>query len=211
MPQLVASIEGVEIKTINLRKDYTSLGRRNDNDIVLENMAVSGRHCVFELRDMTNAVVEDLNSTNGTFVNGDKVRRHELKQGDVVAVAGFRLRYLADENAPPTFSETATQKFEVSAFQDAAPVSAHPAFHVLNGSSAGLEVPVVKAVTTFGKPGVALISVSRRRTGYYVACMDATVQPMLNGEPIKTDGSQLIDGDIIELGGTRMKFQQQTG
>ena len=54
---------------------------------------------------------------------------------------------------------------------------------VLSGSSAGLEMPVVKAVTTFGKPGIAIVAISHRRNGYYVAVMEGGDGPLLNGPP----------------------------
>jgi hypothetical protein len=77
---------------------------------------------------------------------------------------------------------------------------------VLSGSSAGLEMPVVKAVTTFGKPGVAVVALSHRRNGYYVAVMEGGSQPLINGQPIGPDPVPLSAGDELELAGTRMRF-----
>jgi hypothetical protein len=79
-------------------------------------------------------------------------------------------------------------------------------FQVLNGSSAGLEVPVVKAVTTFGKPGVSVIAVSHRRDGYYVAHLDGTSEPLLNGDAVGARPVLLSDGDVVELASTKMVF-----
>ena len=85
MPQLIASVEGVEIRHVYLTKDRTTLGRRPRNDIVLDNLAVSGEHCVFELEGLANVFIEDLGSTNGTFVNNRKVTtRQQLHDGDVM-------------------------------------------------------------------------------------------------------------------------------
>ena len=70
MPQLIASVEGVAVKRIYLTRDHTTLGRKAGNDIVLDNLAVSGNHCAFELRGLADVFVEDLGSTNGTLVNG---------------------------------------------------------------------------------------------------------------------------------------------
>jgi hypothetical protein len=205
MPQLLVAIEGIEIRKVTLRKDYTALGRRNDNDIVLENMAVSGRHCVFELKNHTQVFVEDLNSTNGTFVNGQKIRRRELVDGDVLTIADFTIDFVGGTEEPDGFDQTSTLRIDGNAPAESSLL--HASFQVLSGSSAGLEMPVLKVVTTFGKPGVAVVSVSHRRTGYYVACMDAKVRPTLNGEPIGFDAVPLAGGDVIELAGTRMKFQ----
>ncbi len=85
----------------------------------------------------------------------------------------------------------------------------HAIFQVLNGSSSGLEVPVVKAVTTFGKPGVSVVAVSHRRDGYYVAHLDGPERPTLNGDLIGDMPVQLSNHDVLELAGNRMLFRLQ--
>ena len=202
MPQLIASVEGVEIKHVYLQKDRTTLGRSPDNDIVFENMVVSGHHCVFELHGLADVFVEDLRSTNGTYVNGKMVKRQRLHDGEVVAIGNFRIQFLAATERPSGFSETAAMKFDGLGM----PARTHAAFQVLNGSSQGLEIPVVKAVTTFGKPGICVIAVSHRRDSYYVAHLDGATQPALNGAPIGEQPVPLSDNDVLELASTRMLF-----
>lgn len=202
MPQLIASVEGVEVKHVYLAKDRTTLGRHADNDIVLSNPAVSGHHCVFELHGLADVFVEDLGSTNGTFVNNKRVKRQQLQDEDVVAVSSFRLRFL-EASGDSGFGATAAMTLGPS---PVLPPPAHASFRVLTGSSAGLEVPVVKAVTTFGKPGQAVVVVSHRRTGYFLAHLDGELQPLLNGAVLGHDPTLMADGDVLELGGTRMQF-----
>lgn len=203
MPQLIASVEGVEIKHVNLHKDRTTLGRHADNDIVFDNMVVSGHHCVFELEGLADVYVEDLRSTNGTYVNGRMVKRQKLNDGEVISIGSFRIQYLAASDRP-AFTRTAAMKLEPLG---APAKAAHAVFRVLTGSSAGLEVPVVKAVTTFGKPEVAIVVVSHRRDGYYVAYLDGPCLPTLNGGVIGVQAVRLGNDDVLELAGTRMLFQ----
>lgn len=206
MPQVIVSVEGVEIKHVPLRKQRTTLGRLPDNDIVLENMVVSGHHCAFELEGVADVVVEDLHSTNGTYINGKMIKRQQLCDGDVLAIGNFRIQYVASSQpVTPSFAATATTAFQ--ALPEATP---RASFRVVNGSSAGLEMPVVKAVTTYGKPGVAVVSVSHRRDGYYVAYLEGDSQPTLNGAPLGVDGRLLANSDVLELAGTRMLFRLQT-
>ena len=87
------------------------------------------------------------------------------------------------------------------------PAPLQASFQVLNGSSMGLEVPVVKAVTTFGKPGVSVVAVSHRRSGFYVAHLDGATVPSLNDHALGPDPVLLSNHDVLELAGTRMKFQ----
>jgi hypothetical protein len=201
MPQLIASVEGVEIKHVYLQKNRTTLGRHADNDIVFDNMVVSGHHCVFELHGLADVFIEDLHSTNGTYINGKMVKRQRLHDGEVVAIGNFRIQYLAASDRPSGFSPTAAMKLDVPG------KSAHALFRVLTGSSAGLEVPVVKAVSTFGKPGVSVVAVSHRRDGYYVAHLHGDTLSTLNGDAIDAEAVLLSNNDVLELAGTRMLFQ----
>ena len=201
MPQLIATVEGVEVKHVVLTKDRTTLGRGAGNDIVLDNAAVSSRHCVFELQGLADVFVRDLGSTNGTFVNNNRVRRHRLEDEDVIAIAGFRIRFLAN-SGESGFGATALMTAGISQL----PLPVHASFRVLTGSSAGLEVPVVKAVSTFGKPGVAVIAVSHRRAGYFAAHLAGDQVPQLNGWPLGPDPVPLSHEDVLDLAGTKMQF-----
>ena len=203
MPQLIASVEGVEIKHVYLQKDRTTLGRSPDNDIVFDNMVVSGHHCVFELKGLADVFIEDLRSTNGTYINGQMVKRQRLHDGEVVAIGNFRIQYLAASERPSGFSETLAMKLDANGMPAK---STHAVFQVLNGSSEGLEMPVVKAVTTFGKPGVSVVAVSHRRDGYYVAHLDGNAPTTLNGDAIGEQAILLSNHDVLELAGTKMLF-----
>ncbi len=210
MPQLIASVEGVEIKHVYLLKNRTTLGRRPHNDIVFDNLVVSGDHCVFELHGLADVYVEDLDSTNGTYINGKMIKsRQLLHDSDVIAIGNFRIRYLT-ASGESGFHETAEMKLDAHAASGAAG-TLHASFKVLSGTSAGLEMPVVKAVTTFGKPKVSVIAVSHRRYGYYVAHMAGDIQPTLNGDPVGADGVPLVHNDVLELAGTRMQFLLKGG
>ena len=199
MPQLIVTVEGVEVRQVYLTKDRTTLGRAPDNDIVLQNPAVSGHHCVFDLKGLAEVHVEDLGSTNGTFVNNTRVSRRKLDDEDVIAISSFRIRYLMTKS-DSGFGATAA----MTQVPSASPV--HACFRVLSGSSAGLEVPVNKAVSTFGKPGVAIIAVSHRRTGYFAAHLAGEQEPLLNGKPLGHDPVLLAHDDVLELAGTKMQF-----
>ncbi len=204
MPQLIATVEGVEIKHVYLTKDRTTLGRKSGNDIVLDNLVVSGNHCVFELKGLADVFIEDLGSTNGTFVNNQRVKeRQQLHDGDTIAIGHFRIQFLTASGDSGFGQTTAFDSMMTGSGQLQA------SFQVLNGSSTGLEVPVVKAVTTFGKPGVTVVAVSHRRTGFFVAHLDGDVVPTLNGQPLTPDPVLLSNGDVLELAGTRMLFQLQ--
>jgi hypothetical protein len=201
MPQLIATVKGVEVKHVYLHKDRTILGRKPGNDIVLDTMVISGQHCAFDLVGVADVFVEDLGSTNGTYVNDRMVKeRTRLSDGDVIAIGPYRIKYLQASEEPSSFG--GTQSFMPSQMD-----VLQGGFVVETGTSAGLEVPLVKAVTTFGKPGVSVVSVAHRRTGYFVTHLGGSTTPLLNGHPLPPDPVLLTDSDVLDLAGTRMRFQ----
>ena len=215
MPKLVVAIDGVVLKEVLLAKERTTLGRRPYNDIVIDNLAVSGEHAALHMIG-GDVYLEDLNSTNGTYVNARAVRRQLLVHNDVVEVGKYKIRYLATSDAgvaavPVRIAAAPVVSAPVPlAAGNTAPVplgGAGPAvIRVLSGAGAGQELPLHKVVTTIGKPGVAVAAVTRRLQGYVVAPIDGGT--LLNGETIGAAAVALQDGDVLELGGSRMQFVQ---
>ena len=96
MPKVIVSIDGVVIKEVQLTKDRTTLGRRPYNDIVIDNLAVSGEHAVIQIID-GEAVLEDLNSTNGTYINGKAVKKQSLQNNDTIEIGKYKIRFQSDQ------------------------------------------------------------------------------------------------------------------
>ena len=218
MPKIVVSIDGVVIKEVQLTKDRTSLGRRPYNDIVIDNLAVSGEHAVLQMSG-TEVHVEDLNSTNGTYVNGKAVKKQLLQNSDTVEIGKYKIKYI-NEALEAGFEKTMMMKagaagLSAPAFA-AAPVAApssgaapNAAIRVMSGAAAGREVPLVKVVTTIGKPGVAVAAITRRPHGFVISHVEGVNMPSLNGSAIGAEPVALKNGDVLELAGTQMQFVQQ--
>lgn len=213
MPKMIVSIDGVVIKEVQLTKDRTTLGRRPYNDIVIDNLAVSGEHAVIQLAG-TDVSLEDLNSTNGTYINGKAVKKQQLANNDTIEIGKYKIKYV-NEQQEEGFERTMIIKASASGL-GALPSAAMPAMSavaaspaaikVLSGAAAGREVPLVKVVTTIGKPGVAVAAITKRPHGFVVAHVEGSNKPMLNGSPIGAEPVTLKDGDVLELAGTQMQF-----
>jgi hypothetical protein len=95
MAKLILSMDGLVLKEIPLTKERTSIGRKAHNDIQIDNLAISGEHAVI-VAILNDAFLEDLNSTNGTYVNGQSIKKHVLKDNDVVELGKYRIKFLKD-------------------------------------------------------------------------------------------------------------------
>lgn len=218
MPKMIVSIDGVVIKEVQLTKDRTSLGRRPYNDIVIDNLAVSGEHAVLQMSG-TEVHVEDLNSTNGTYVNGKAVKKQLLHNSDTVEIGKYKIKYV-NEAADAGFEKTMmikagsmglvrpTPAAPVAALASVSGTAPNAAIKVMSGAAAGREVPLVKVVTTIGKPGVAVAAITKRPHGFVVAHVEGVNKPSLNGVPIGAEPVSLKNGDVLELAGTQMQFVQ---
>jgi pSer/pThr/pTyr-binding forkhead associated (FHA) protein len=215
MPKMIVSIDGVVIKEVQLTKDRTTLGRRPYNDIVIDNLAVSGEHAVL-LMSGSEVHLEDLNSTNGTYINGKAVKKQLLQNNDTVEIGKYKIKYI-NELPGANYDKTVIMKPGVMPAPPATgggtPAGTElgnvkGAIKVLSGAAAGREVPLVKVVTTIGKPGVAVAAITKRPHGFVVAHVEGGNKPTLNGTTIGQEPVTLKNGDMLELAGTQMQFVQ---
>ena len=99
MAKLILSMDGLVLKEITLVKERMSIGRKPNNDIQIDNLAISGEHAAV-VTILNDSFLEDLNSTNGTLVNGQPVKKHFLKNGDVIEMGKYKLKYITEQAAP---------------------------------------------------------------------------------------------------------------
>jgi FHA domain len=222
MGKLVVSLDGVVIKEVQITKDKTTLGRRPYNDIVIDNLAVSGEHAVMQMVG-ADVFIEDLNSTNGTYINGKAIKKQLLTHNDTVEIGKYKIKYLVEDGTdyektmvmkPGSMPAGATSGYShtvglgASGFGSLAGAVAPASIKVLNGAAAGREVMLTKVVTTVGKPGVQVASITKRPGGYVLAHVEGSLRPTVNSSPVVGETVHLKNGDVIELAGTQMQFVQ---
>src|SRR4029079_2825774 len=105
MARLVLHLDGQVLAEYNMSKERYTVGRLPDNDIRIDNAAVSGHHALV-INILNDSFLEDLNSTNGTYVNGKIIKKHALQQGDVITRAHHPPRFVEGE------SEETADEFE---------------------------------------------------------------------------------------------------
>ncbi len=211
MPKITIRLDGELISEVSLSKKRTTMGRRPSNDVVLGALAVSGRHACLIQQDQ-QVTIEDLDSTNGTYVNGRAVKKQLLQDNDTLEIGPFKIIFSSasgvlyqslDSPQPPPYDANWSQ-----AFRDVAEPPAIPQgrIKVVSGSAAGRELPLTKTVTTFGKPGVNVAAITRRDADYYVHHVEGAQAPLLNGVVVAQEPVLLHQGDEITLSGTVLQF-----
>jgi pSer/pThr/pTyr-binding forkhead associated (FHA) protein len=235
MARLVLSLDGQVMAEYNMNKERYTIGRLPDNDIRIDNAAVSGHHSLI-INILNDSFLEDLNSTNGTYVNGKLIKKHALQHGDVVTVGHHQLRFVEDDEAQDEFEKTmviqpssrpvekvraaseAAEKASPSlsataksrALNDNSAAALKKAkLQVLSGAFAGRELELSKALTTLGRPGVQVAAITRRAEGYFIVHVDSGKDndfPLLNGTAIGANATRLADNDVIQLAGVKMGF-----
>lgn len=189
MAKIIISRDGQVEQQIQLSKERMTLGRHPRNDIVLSHPAVSGEHAVI-VTILDDSFLEDLHSTNGTFVNGHRIGKHFLQHQDAIKMAKFQIEFTADGVRPLAAAQPVLAEIEV-----------------LNGNNAGKHVALTKPQTTLGRAGVQVVVIHRHPEFYTITHVEGEQPPLLNGAALSKQPERLNHGDVIDLSGTRMAFR----
>jgi FHA domain-containing protein len=225
MAKLIMSLDGSIIREIALDKERVTIGRKPTNDVQIENLAVSGEHArvVTILHD---SFLEDIDSTNGTLVNGTPIKKHILQNNDMIEIGKYKLKFIAEgpglQGATPAAEDMErTMVVRAGSGRAAPPPSVVPApaatpappaaakvaaIQIVSGPGTGKELELTKNLTTLGKQGVQVAVISKRPQGYYIAHVEGARFPVVNGKTLDAQACQLNDHDLIELAGVKMEF-----
>lgn len=188
MGKITLLLSGAAPRDIPLTKRQLSIGRRSHNDVRIDDPAVSGEHAVI-VRIGEDAVLEDLDSTNGTKVNGQPVKKHFLQDGDVVELALHRMVYHARAGT-----------------EDPAAIPEVPVIEVSSGLNAGRRTPLDKSITTISAGPEAGLLIVRRAGNFYILPSGGAAATSVNGDVVAPSGRPLRHGDMITFAGALLKF-----
>lgn len=227
--KLILSMDGTALHEYALNKERMTIGRKPHNDIVIDNLAVSGEHAAI-VTILNDSFLEDLDSTNGVTVNGAAIKKHFMQNNDVIEIGKHKLKYINEQSGQKAqageddFEKTMVLRAPARQPQAAAiqpqPQAATPqpqpvarsaaapqaTIQILNGASAGRELDLVKNLTTLGKTGVQVAVLTRRTHGYFITHVEGKNHPSVNGKTLSDQPQQLNNHDIIELAGIKMEF-----
>ncbi|MBN1384899.1 MAG: FHA domain-containing protein [Elusimicrobia bacterium] len=236
MPKLILKFGPAVIKDIPITKNILTVGRKEDNDIVIDNPAVSGHHAKI-YQQGNSYVVEDLGSTNGTFINEKKVLKAALKNSDQIGLAKHTLTFVSDdkasdspEAAPPkgggeTIVIDAKQQRELlsgakpkttGTTDQTAAIEKTGALRIVDGVVDKTEIELSGILTYIGTSETSLVKIK----GMFAPSAAAAIarkpdgyvlKAIKEGYPKVNDKSlkgetKLKDGDMLEFGKTKMVF-----
>ena len=221
---IVKSSQGIT-KEIEMTSPTFTIGRKAGNDLAVDDPSVSGHHAkIVKIQEVW--FLEDLASTNGTFVNEHKIERKQLQDADVIRIGTYRIIYRHDDvdlsgtpSAPlSTHQEDHTivcARSMSSAQSGATPLIG--AVEVLSGNTDQPQYTLTKQLSVIGKQDDAVIkltgwfapksaaTIGRLGQGYVLSMVDGGKMVRVNGIPFKGHAS-LTDGDVIEVAGVKMHF-----
>ena len=233
MPKLLLKFSGMVLKDIPLDKPLTTIGRKMDNDVVIDNLSVSGHHARV-LEESGTYFIEDTGSTNGTFLNDTKIAKQRLQSGDQIRVGKHILVY-EDETAtvqpkaarvaaldvdktvyaPPPVGDRTLKRVEEP--KDVLPGGKIGVLLVVTGQTDKNEYKLPDRVSVIGSQDAAVVKltgwfapkaaalISRNETAYAISLSEESKKVLVNGTPI-SGRCELKDGDLIEVAGVKMYF-----
>ena len=222
MGKLVLLQAGGKTREVRLDRERITIGRRADNDVCLPYPAVSSEHAAV-VTVLADSFLEDLDSTNGTLVNGRPIARHLLRDRDRIDIGQQELIYLEDESGVLEPTPQQLGRFHTAVFGERVDtlrsqpiatagsplaVDAGPALalRVLTGPLTDQDVPLVQDETVIGRAGVQVAAIRRSVDGIRVVPLEGRVPPSLNGLPLRAEGQPLVPGDVLEIAGTKLRL-----
>lgn len=230
MPKIILKFNEAVIREVPLDREQVTIGRKPDNDVVIDNPAVSGHHAKLS-RVQSVFFLEDLGSTNGTFVNEKKIDKRQLKDGDRVTI-GKHVLLFEDEAkglAPPPAQAVDTDKtmildtpkqrelLKAEQTMQPKPKERIGVLQVLSGGTDKKEYHLTGRVILIGSQDGATVQltgwfapkvaamISRRPDGYNISLSEDGKKVLVNGAPIQ-GRADLKDGDLLEVAGVKMSF-----
>ena len=225
MDKLILNFKESTLKEYPMDKDVFTIGRKPDNDIQIDNPVVSGKHArVF--KEGRKVIVEDLSSTNGTFVNKKKISKTELKHKDIVFIGKHTIVFLSDDPVAQLEASAAEEddldatmvlQTKAHAKMTGASKAGLGGLTVIEGSADKTEYELTARLSTIGKAETSTIKIkgllapktaaliNRGNNGYVIAPPGSGAKITINGQPL-AGRRPLKDGDILELYGLKLQF-----
>ncbi|MDH5360496.1 MAG: FHA domain-containing protein [Gammaproteobacteria bacterium] len=197
MAKLILTQTGKADTDLLLEKDRVTLGRREDNDIVLDDGTVSGLHAIITVDGEGNYTIADQNSTNGSTVNGEKIGTVQLNSGDIVMLGQLRLIFSHSSSVGSDSTMVMSPGTDLGRMA---------AVKYLSGPSTGQVKVLDKGALSIGTKGTCKAQISRFGEDCYVTYVGGSQLPVVNGKKIGIDKFLLSNKDVVEVGPDKVEM-----
>ena len=215
MPKLVVVEKKKVVSEWSIEGEETVIGRDPDCQVTLDNPSVSRRHAkVVGMYD--GFIIEDLDSTNGVVLNGRRVRKHMLADGDCVYIGSIELRFegetgsVTDSGMSGTLGSGSSKGRKVTEPTLTSQQAGRAYLRFLTGPDRGDSRLVDRSLYTIGEPGGNLAVISRRPKGYLLMHLGGDEMTLRNGKEVHGAGVELDSGDRIQVGGISLEFYTES-
>ena len=198
MPNLVVSLAGKPQATHAITRPCTRIGRSDGNDIVLDRPTVSSAHALLIVSG-DRLTIEDLGSSNGTYVGHRRIARADLEDGSTVTIGDCTLKLVADRKA---------MAYEPTMLVRSSAAAKKAYLQRLDGDQRGECIELTKVVSSVGKSGEGLVTFIRRGDEFAIRCADGS-RPLLNGSALADAPVRLNAGDVLDTDHGRLQFLLQ--
>lgn len=168
------------------------IGSDPDCTLPIESLAIEPRHICITPQDNVFAL-EDISHSAGMFVNNNKIKHHELKNGDMIRIGKHVLKF---------FHEESKKGFDAMPQEKIMHATTMGWLQIMSGSQLGKTIQLSGAVTNISKSA----AIARRNDGYYITPLQQDDLPHVGGEVVTQKSRLLNDGDILEISTTKMQF-----
>lgn len=226
MPQVILKFKDTQLGSYGLSSGAPlTIGRRETNAVIIDNLAVSGTHARIECRE-GGYLLTDLESKNGTFVNGTMVTTHWLQPGDVITIGKHTLEFHSGATEPPAPEPEMMDKTMILDTAAHRQMVQHAAGTPSPGMQQGVlsflrggqgEVVLRRKLTRIGRDrsadivttgflmGATAATIGKRPAGYFLTPGEGLRRPKVNGRVVR-GAVQLNEFDVIEIGSLKMEF-----
>ncbi|MGD9164324.1 MAG: FHA domain-containing protein [Chromatiales bacterium] len=207
MPKLTLSFKGRVIDVYHLEKEETCIGRDEGCDIWIDSLAIAPQQALIRQSSENEYQLEAMDETFPVTVNHKQVEITPLSHGDVIQVGKHTLTYAVDvmEHGADLGSRP-EQEGEAAEDSDSIERPSTGVLQIMNGENFGRIIPLTRNMTRIGHTGGDCAMISKRDDGYFLSFLEGPHPPIVNRISIGNGSHLLRDGDIIEVGGTKMQF-----
>ena len=205
MPKLTLTFKGHVIDVYHLEQGETRIGRDDGCEIRIDSLAIAPQQALIRRIDNDSYQLSALNEEFPVQVNHDTIERKRLHHGDVIQIGKHTLTY-AEDVMELGADLTVDLRSEETPQVDSDSQLNTGMLQIMNGENFGRIIPLKRNMTRIGHVGGDCAMISKRNDGYFLSFLEGPNPPVVNRTPIGNESYRLNEGDIIEVGGTKMQF-----